>query len=300
MKVKNGFVPLFFLFIFVAGGLTAAYAGYSIFRPKKPEIKGVVVIIPSTTPSPTFSLTPIPEKIIVPTSTPIQPTTVSSSVIFRIDDNGLAISDSSLSLNIKDENSGKEQSFKNESSAWSITNLSPGKYRFSVSFPKDRYFNPQKNCEGCQNVQDISNFDTCGYIIDFSPGDNVKISCMLRTTQPLPSQIYFPPSGTPTDTVPPTTNIYYPSQNGTITYKIDGKICAIASPPNDNVNNSNEIETEYKFDDTGWSGYATVRAYLCVDALSNGQHTLTYHSKDKAGNVETTKTIQFTVNIPGN
>lgn len=87
--------------------------------------------------------------------------------------------------------------------------------------------------------------------------------------------------------------------NGSITYKTDGKVCAIATEPNDN-SGPNGIETEYKFDNENWSGYAGGRGYLCSSSLKNGTHTLSYHSKDKAGNVESTKTIQFTVNIPGN
>lgn len=100
------------------------------------------------------------------------------------------------------------------------------------------------------------------------------------------------------DTTPPTTNIYYPQPNGSITYKIDGKVCAVATAPTDD--NPAGVETEYKFDDGGWSGYAAGRGYLCADSLPNGTHTLSYHSKDKAGNVESTKTLGFTVNIVGN
>lgn len=300
MKIQKGFAPIMLIFLILVGGASLTYGGYLKFHKKLSKTKSVGIVTPTVKPSPTIISLPTPTKIIIPKETPLPPSTVSPSILFRIDDNGLAIVDPSLSLNIKDENSGKEQTIKNESSGWLISDLNSGKYKFSITFPKDRYFNPQKNCEGCKNVQDISNFDTCGYVFDFNVGDNIKIYCMLRSTQPLPDQSSNTGSTNSTDSTPPTTNVNYPSNNGTLSYKMDGKVCAIASPPTDNVSGTNEIETEYKFDDGGWSGYSTGRAYLCTDSLSNGPHTLSYHSKDKAGNVENTKNIQFTVNIVGN
>lgn len=101
------------------------------------------------------------------------------------------------------------------------------------------------------------------------------------------------------DTIPPVTNIYYPQSGGTITYKTVGKICAIATQPSDNTDPAG-IETEYKFDESGWSGFAANRAYLCADALANGSHTLHFHSKDKSGNIEEVRSLGFNVNIEGN
>ena len=159
----------------------------------------------------------------------------------------------------------------------------------------DRYFNPIRSCEGCQNKEDISSFNTCGYVVDVMSGDAISMTCMFgspkRLGQPSDSQL-----STPQDTTPPMMNIYYPQPNGSITYKIDGKVCAIMTAPTDDSGNQG-VETHYRFDDGNWQ---TGGGYLCVDTLSNGAHTLSYYSKDKAGNTESTKTMSFSVNIAGN
>ena len=300
MKTQNGFATIFILLL-MATAVSTAFGGYMYLQTKitiKQNISNVTTS-PTLLPSPVSSVTPT--KIPLPTKKAISPTPISPAVIFLIKDNtNSPILDNSLALSIKNEDTGKEQKIQNQSSSWSITNLNPGKYKFWISYPTDRYATMEKSCEGCENREDVAVYDSCGYHFTFQTGNHVKISCKLMSSRPL----NFPgtsanDSGPGPDTTPPNTNISYPQQNGSITYKIDGKVCAIATQPNDDQG-PNGIETEYKFDNGSWSGYASDRAYLCADSLPNGPHTLSYHSKDKSGNVENTKTISFTVNIPGN
>lgn len=133
---------------------------------------------------------------------------------------------------------------------------------------------------------------------------------LVPTISPTPKETIAPThtavplqSPTPTlspDNEAPRTNIYYPQNGGTITYKMDGKVCAITTAPYDNQTPFGQIQTQYAFDGDDWSAYATGRAYLCKDNLSNGPHSLKVRSKDNAGNVEAEKVISFEVNIPDN
>jgi len=128
---------------------------------------------------------------------------------------------------------------------------------------------------------------------------------VTNSVTPTSKAKYIPlttPTSTPTppDITAPTTNIFYPVNNGSITYKIDGKVCAIALAPTDKDSKLSDIETEFKFDNSEWSGYKSGLGYFCSDVLANGQHAISYHSKDKAGNVEEVKTLNFTVVIAGN
>lgn len=300
MKTQNGFAPIFFL-LALGGSLALAFTGYSFFHVKYVLNQNFTDITPILSPSPTFTPTPTPNKIIIPTKIPSSPTPNLPNVSFFIKDNNSSpILDTSLALSIKNEDTGQEQKIQNKSSSWSITNLIPGKYKFWISYPTDRYATMEKSCEGCENKQDIDAFDSCGYYFQVHTGNHIKIICKLLASHPLNVPgTNANDSGPGPDTMPPNTNIYYPQSNGSIIYKIDGKVCAITTQPNDDQG-PNGIETEYKFDDGNWSGYAGGRAYLCTDSLPNGYHTLSYHSKDKSGNVEATKTINFTVNISGN
>lgn len=301
MKRQNGFIPLFIL-LFVGATITAGALGYSyVFRPTGKIVQNNQEDIPSfsllPTASPTPSLKPKPTSLIPTYRTP---TTIQSTgtIYTYISDNGNPITDNSLQLYIRNENTGDEQIMKNTTSSWTVSGIKPGKYKMYIPYSYKQYFNPERNCEGCRDKEDVSDFGKCGYVVNLHAGDIIKFSCSLRTTHQLnipPSNISNNSSGP--DTMPPNTNIYYPQPNGSITYKMDGKVCAIASEPNDNQG-PNGIETEYRFDEGPWSGYAAGRAFLCADSLPNGPHTLSYYSKDKAGNVESTKTLQFTVNIP--
>src|SRR3989344_1516231 len=221
MTRQNGFIPLLVL-ILGAISITAATASYSYFHNKPKNTQNNITVF--ETPTPALSPSATPTLIIVKTEitkSPKIPIQVKSSVIFSISDNGAAILDPNLNLNIKDENTGKEQKLQNTGSSWTVNNIPQGIYRFYINFPQERYFNPEKNCEGCKNKEDLSNFDTCGYKLQINEGENVKISCMLRSTRPLSNQINSPQPAS--DTIPPNTNIYYPQQNGSITYKTDGK-----------------------------------------------------------------------------
>lgn len=300
MKGQNGFAPILLL-LALGGSFAIALAGYSLLQVKPQQTENISAITPTLFSSPTLTPTPTPNKIIIPTKPSFSPTPSLPNVTFLIrDNNNLPIADTSLALSIKNEDTGQEQKIQNKSSSWYITNLDPGKYKFWISYPTDRYVTMEKSCEGCENKQDVTAYDSCGYYFQFQTGNHVIINCKLLVSHPpnaLPVNSVY--SGSGPDTMPPNTNIYYPQNNGSITYKIDGKVCAIATQPNDDQGPAG-IETEYKFDDGSWSGYAGGRGYLCADSLPNGSHTLSYHSKDKSGNVEATKTIGFTVNIPGN
>lgn len=116
----------------------------------------------------------------------------------------------------------------------------------------------------------------------------------------IPTETIPTASDSAADTQPPQTNIFYPQDNGTISYKTNGKICAIASEPHDDRTNSNQIQTQYAFDSDSYNTYAKAVVYLCKDVLGNGPHTLKYRSKDEAGNIEAEQTRHFTVAIEGN
>ncbi|OGG30446.1 hypothetical protein A2973_01030 [Candidatus Gottesmanbacteria bacterium RIFCSPLOWO2_01_FULL_49_10] len=294
MKLQNGFAPIVILLMAVIG-LTTALAGYSIVRPKEDKPSTSLPIPTSTpaltpTPSPKPTTTPPPARRLVPSSAP-----AGATIEVHMNNYGTPITDTSLDLTIKNEVSGQEQKIKNTTSNWSLPNFNPGKYRFSIIFPMEKYFNPTRSCEGCQNKVDISTFNTCGYVVDVGSRDTISMTCMLgspkRLGQPSDTQ-----GSTSQDTTPPTTHIYYPQPNGSITYKIDGKVCAIMTEPTDDSGGQG-VETHYRFDEGNWQ---TGVGYLCADALPNGPHTLSYYAKDKAGNTESTKTISFSVNIAGN
>ena len=99
------------------------------------------------------------------------------------------------------------------------------------------------------------------------------------------------------DTTPPITNVFYPQNGGIIDFKTDGKVCAIMGEPTEETKEG--LKTYYKFDGNDWIE-SVGTGYLCADSLPNGPHYLSYYSKDQAGNTEQTRTISFTVNIPGN
>ncbi len=303
MKLQNGFAPVALLLIITAVAVTAI-GGYSTFSRLKryniDEAKTTQVPSFSQTEFPTSSptLTPISTTKFLPTRVPVSPTPSTITISVQIHDNGAAINDPSPYFFLRNEDTSSEQILKNSNSGyWIVSNLKPGKYKMYVAYSYNSFIHIDQKCEGCQNKEDISNPGSCGYIVDLHTGDNIKIVCEMRAVHPLGSQSTN--SLIANDTIPPVTNLYYPQMNGSITYKTDGKVCAVMTEPSDNQG-SNGVETEYQFDNGNWSGYAGGHPYLCADSLPNGQHTLSYHSKDKAGNVESTKTIQFTVNISGN
>ena len=303
MKLQNGLTPLVVLLI-AAVVITTAIGGLSAYSKIK-ESKDIenkpeeipdfyIEEFPTSTPTPSLKPTLKP----LPTRIPLSPTLLTAKINVQISDNGTPISDSSIYFFLRNESSAQEQIIKNANSGyWTLSGLKPAKYKMYVSYSYNDYMNIEKNCDGCQNKEEISNPGSCGYTVDLSAGDNIQLFCTLRRVKPLSSQpVDFQPSD---DSTPPNTNIYYPQPNGPITYKIDGQVCAIANPPNDN-SGPEGIETEYRFDNENWSGFTVGRGYLCTPSLSNGPHTLSYRSKDRVGNVESTKTLQFTVNIPGN
>lgn len=145
-------------------------------------------------------------------------------------------------------------------------------------------------------------FDKGGFQIPtitptITPTPTVKATVTPRPTiTPLPTLL---PTAVPADKEPPIVGIFYPQANSEITYKIDGKICAIADAPSDNISNWRDITIFFAFDSDPFSSVKG-SAYLCKDSLPNGPHTLRHKSQDKAGNMEAERTLNFTVNIPGN
>ncbi len=299
MKLQRGFAPIAILLIAAISSL-AVLAGYSITHQKTASEKQILFL----SPTPISTITPIPSPTpshppvkYIPTLTPLPTKSSTATIMAAISNNGSPVSDTAPYLFVRNEDTAHEQILKNGNSNWIITGITPGKYKVYIAYSINSFMNPEISCQGCQNPQNISGPGSCGYIVELSAGDTMKLSCELRPVMPLSGQVSN--NQLSNDTTPPNTNIYYPQPDGSITYKIDGQVCAIATQPNDN-SGPEGIETEYKFDDGNWSGYAGGRGYLCTPTLANGPHTLYYHSKDRAGNVEETKSLQFTVNIPGN
>lgn len=295
MRFQKGFIPIVSLFITTITAITllTSIAGFSFIHSipqKKPQSP---TISPTDYPRPSPTSPQITNADIHPTYPP--PTVTPSTGIIKavINDNGQPITDTSLTLHIRNENTQEEQVLNNVNSSWIIPGIKPDKYKISIPFSYKNYFNPDRSCEGCRDKEDKSDFEVCGYVVVLRAGDNIKISCTLRKTQ----QFSLPENTEPADTLPPQTSIFYPQPNGSITYKTDGKVCAYEAAPSDNGRSTEGLQTFYKFDDRDWQ---TGMGYLCADSLPNGPHTISFYSKDKAGNVETTSSFSFTVNIPGN
>lgn len=130
-----------------------------------------------------------------------------------------------------------------------------------------------------------------------TPTPTTKATVTPRpTTTPLPTLL---PTAMAADKEAPVVDIFFPLDNGEIAYKIDGKVCAIADAPQDNVSIWRDITIFYAFDSDEFSSVKG-SAYLCKDSIPNGPHTLRHKSQDKAGNIEVERTVNFMVNIPGN
>ncbi|MFO0703899.1 MAG: hypothetical protein U0525_04210 [Patescibacteria group bacterium] len=136
-----------------------------------------------------------------------------------------------------------------------------------------------------------------------TPQQNIQSSPMpsmaVSPTNTYIAPTVIVPTSAVGDTQPPFSIVMTPENNGSITQKTDGKVCAFMSPPSDNVSKSEDIEVIYSFDSLT---EVRVKAtnYLCTDSLANGAHTLKYRSKDAAGNEEADKVVNFTVNIADN
>lgn len=216
-------------------------------------------------------------------------------------DGGKTIENSDFHFNIFSNN--PKVRFENKGvTKWEVGNLTPGRYSAEVYFPSNSYQARTYSCDNCENLSFTSSTNRSSYDFDLRAGNNphMRIGYAKGSGSGLnQNQNSNNGNGSQNDTTPPTTNIYYPQNGGTITYKIDGKVCAIQTAPTDDSGGSN-VELQFQFDTNSWSEWKSGQGYLCSDSLSNGTHTLQFHSRDKAGNVESLRSISFTVNIPGN
>ncbi len=183
---------------------------------------------------------------------------------------------------------------------WQVDNLSPGRYSAEVYFPTASWQARTYSCENCTNQSFTSGTNHSSYDFDLLDGSHPHLKFgYARGSGSGLSQDNNSGTNNQRDTTPPITNIYYPQNGGTITYKLDGKVCAIQTAPTDDSGHNN-VEISFQFDSGSWSEWKANQGYLCAETLPNGPHTMQYHSRDKAGNVEATRTLSFSVNIPGN
>jgi len=322
MGGKKGFSQI--LVILLTAVVIAGVSGLVIYKTKtsqneKKETPKTMIKIatPSSqpltaTPSPTKTVTkpvvppPIPPKVLPPTTGMISvhlsdSTSQTCQYAGYCFDGGIDKPIKAPGFKVRVSNPDTKYSTENQSvtSDWTVKDLVPGRFHVDVWASSGSYGTRASDCQNCPNNQSTTDSD-CGVVFDLKAGANPRVLCKFQNYKPDFSQSTPPPPPPSGDTSPPTTHISYPQSGGTITYRTDGKVCAIASAPTDDKSSWNDIQTDYAFDSGGWYGYATNRPYLCADSLSNGAHTLRYHSKDQAGNEESTQTLSFTVDIAGN
>ncbi len=100
------------------------------------------------------------------------------------------------------------------------------------------------------------------------------------------------------DTEPPRTQILYPIPGSALTSASGGKACIAFSPLYDNKSKSENITLTYSLD-AGTNHAAKGVSAACADSIYNGTHTFIYFLTDEAGNKSESKSLQFTLNIPG-
>lgn len=115
----------------------------------------------------------------------------------------------------------------------------------------------------------------------------------VPTATPLPTNT---PTPTPIpDNEPPVSHILTPADGEATSYFQNGQACVVISPPTDNVNNFNDIQTDYNFDGGSWAGFvpAINRPYICGTFEEGSSHYIQVRSKDRAGNIESPQTRHF-------
>jgi hypothetical protein len=303
MKYIQGFIHPIAMLLATGVLITTAMTGAIFIQYKntnnKPSTRISVnkitptVIQPSSSPTPTLKPTTGP----IPTKKPVQNTTTTGSINANISLDNKQSNDQVFEYVFRNETTGQEKRIHNETSSLKTSSLNPGRYNITILFPQDRFSYSSRECDNCGTSTGFSDWGKCGYEVNLQAGQTINFICKLRTSRIINLPVPNSNNGSnQPDTNPPQTNIFYPLPNGTITYKTDGKVCASMSEPIDNAG-SQGVETQYKFDNGGWQKGI---GYLCTESLSNGPHSLSFFSKDKAGNVEAVRTINFTVNIPGN
>jgi hypothetical protein len=303
MKNNQGFIHAIAILFTVGTIIAAAFTGVVFMQYKNTSNKPnnlisdnkitPTIIPPSPLPTPTLKPTTGP----IPTKKPIQNISTTGSINANISVDDKQSNDQVFEYVFRNETTGQEKRIHNETSNLNTNSLTPGRYNITILFPQDRFSYSSRECDNCGTSTGFSDWGKCGYEVNLQMGQTINFICKLRSSRII--NLPVPSSNTETnqpDTIPPRTNIFYPQPNGSITYKTDGKVCASMSEPIDNAG-SQGVETQYKFDNGGWQKGI---GYLCTESLSNGPHSLSFFSKDKAGNVEAARTINFTVNIPGN
>lgn len=294
-------------------GFLASLASFYFVVSKKNTVVNVV-LSPTPSTSPTVSITPtvtsVPTKVptSVPTKSPTKtPTTApvqTNSATLKIYQSAYtqcgqytcigsdgkeypfkSASDTKITLTNTKTNKTVEKSGTAE---WKFDGLEEGNYKFVGTYPPN-YLQHTDGCNNCKNPQRLTTSGVCGYTFDLEKGKDVSIFCAVYSTSELQADT--------SDKTPPTSSVYYPQAGGTITYKTDGKVCVYMNPPSDN--SQGQIQTRVAFDEN-WQSWknASDYAYACVDSLSNGNHNFKYQSKDLAGNEESIRSMDFTVNIP--
>lgn len=295
MKLRNGFAP-FFILLILGAIITTGTIGYSYLHR---YVENKNKIVESEHPSflqPTESL---PSPIVIsPTSIPkivVQPTVLPTvaNVYVSINDNGNPILDNALWLHVMNENTQEEKLLQNTSSSWKIVDIKPGKYKITIPFSYKKYFNPDRSCEGCNAKEDKSDFEICGYVINIVAGDNIKISCSLRSTHPLPIANTNPNQPIPPDSSPPAVDIaghwgQTYGQSPTNSY------CFLMKGNDDVLTTDAEFSYRSKIDQNSWSDW-NHNPYPCYENLSNGSHVFSGEVMDKSGKISDEKSLSFTV-----
>ncbi len=108
---------------------------------------------------------------------------------------------------------------------------------------------------------------------------------------PLPHDLNFQlfGGGAVDDTPPVTTAALEGDMNGSV-YISDVTVILTATDDNSGVN-----YTMYKIDDGAWTTYNEAAPFVVT---GNGDHVVAFYSVDNAGNIETQKTVEFTIQYP--
>ena len=111
------------------------------------------------------------------------------------------------------------------------------------------------------------------------------------TNTPTPTSTPIPTT-TPDTTAPTMSEMTGPADGSTVNFK---NFC-FPMKPSDDRSTSSQIQTNYKFDSSDWSGWGNQYS-PCYNDIANGSHTFSVQLKDEAGNVSSSINRTFTVNV---